>query len=140
MPILVDGDNLLGRWPGRARSQGQRVLLSHELQRAARRMGSRIHVCFDGSRPDGIGVAAQSHWSGADSSADEWIVAFLENEKDPKSWSVVTDDRPLGDRCRWIGATIRGCRDFRLRLQGEVPEKPERENDIDYWIDTFNAE
>ena len=140
MPILVDGDNLLGRWPGRDRSQGERVLLSHELQRAARRTGSQIHVCFDGSRPDGIGVAARSHWSGAGCSADDWIVSLLQKEKDPKSWSVVTDDRPLGDRCRWVGANLRSCRDFRLRLQGEESEKPESEDDIEYWTRAFTEE
>ena len=48
MPILVDGDNLLGTWPGRRRSDAERRALAFELGRLAARLRRRVVVVFDG--------------------------------------------------------------------------------------------
>jgi len=140
MSYLIDGDNLLGRWPGRARSDGERMRLIHELARFARRVRRRTVVCFDGSPPPGTQPGRDTHWAGHGHSADDWIVARLEEERDRRGWTLVTDDRPLADRCRWLGAGTESCRRFRERLT-TVPggEKPEREPDVDDWLERFGG-
>jgi len=51
VPILVDGDNLLGTWPGRRRSDAERRALAFELGRFATQQRRRVVVVFDGPAP-----------------------------------------------------------------------------------------
>ena len=46
MPYLVDGDNLLGTWPGRSRSDADKRRLSAELARMARRENRQVGVGY----------------------------------------------------------------------------------------------
>jgi hypothetical protein len=69
------------------------------------------------------------------------ILELLRNERDPKGWTVVTNDRQLADRCRHLGARIEGPRPFRERLaRGDPAEKPEVAGELDYWLKEFGGE
>lgn len=138
MPFLVDGDNLLGTWPGRARSAPERRRLALELSRLEADRGRRVVVVFDGSPPEGLHFGADVHFAGPSTTADARILELLRRAADPAGWIVVTSDRSLGDRCRWLGARIERCDLFRRRLSGRGGgEKPERETDVDYWMSQF---
>ena len=141
MPRIVDGDNLLGGWPGRKRSDGDRRGLAHEIARLARRERWRMVVVFDGVHPPVRSLGSDVYYSGHGRSADELILDILRREQDRRGWVVVTDDRSLADQCRHLGARVEGCRRFRQRLAvGEDGEKPNRVEDLDYWMKVFKDE
>lgn len=139
MPILVDGDNLLGTWPGRRRSDAERRALAFELGRFAARQRRRVVVVFDGQAPPSSNLGEDVFFAGSGRSADDVILGLLRNEADPRGWTVATSDRSLGDQCRWIGARIERSDRFRRRLGPERgAEKPERETDVAYWLERFS--
>ena len=137
MPFLVDGDNLIGT-AGKARTDGEKRKLAAELARFARKARRRVVVVFDGSTPNAAGFGGDVVFSGPGRSADDVIVDRLRALKDRRGWIVVTNDRSLGDRSRWLEARHERCPEFRRRLRdaGET-EKPEREADVDYWLEQF---
>jgi len=138
VPFLVDGDNLLGTWRGRRRSDAERRKLAMELGRWAARQKRRIVVVFDGSAPPAAAFGSGVLFSGPGTTADEVILAFLREQQDRQSWIVATSDRSLGDQCRHLGSRIERCDRFRARLRSESPdEKPEREEDLAYWLEQF---
>jgi predicted RNA-binding protein with PIN domain len=141
VPRLVDGDNLLGRWPGRRRTTVERRALSGEIARHAARERRRIVVVFDGLAPDEPLPSHDAHFSGAGRSADDWILDFLRQQKNRRGWVVVTDDRSLGDRCRDLGATLESCRRFRERLlRREDGDKPSGPVDVQDWLEFFGED
>jgi YacP-like NYN domain len=141
VPLLVDGDNLLGTWPGRPRSDAARRELAGEILRYARRRRRRALVVFDGSSPPEESLGPDVRFSGPGRTADDLILALLREQADRRGWTVVTSDRSLGDRCRHLEASVERCDRFRRRL-GEPPggEKPDREEDLAYWIAQFGKE
>jgi len=137
MPVLIDGDNLLGTWPGRSRSDAERRAVALELARLAARERRRYVVVFDGRPRDQGSFGAGVRFAGADS-ADELILQILREQHDPRGWVVVTSDRSLADRCRHLEARVLRCDRFRGRLRPSAhAEKPEREEDVDYWLSRF---
>jgi len=141
MPYLVDGDNLLGTWRGRRRSDAERRKLAFELGRFATRQRRRIVVVFDGTAPPGTGLGPDVRYSGAGRTADDVILQFLREAQDPRGWTVVTSDRSLSDQCRYLHARPERCDQFRKRLHAATTEeKPEREHDLDYWLRQFGDE
>lgn len=140
MPWLVDGDNLLGAWPGRARTAAERQALALELRALANRERRRIVVVFDGA-PSGPAPGVDVEYSGAGRSADDCILARLRAAADPAGWTVVTNDRSLADRCRWSRARVEACHVFRRRVPRQpAGEKPEREDDAGYWLRVFGGD
>ena len=138
MAFLVDGDNLLGTWPGRPRSDADKRALAFELDRLAARLRRRVVVVFDGTAPAGIDLGPDVRFSGAGRTADDVLLAYLRTEPDPRGWVVVTSDRSLGDRCRALGARLERSDRFRARLSPAAGgEKPEREEDVDHWLREF---
>jgi len=138
VPFLVDGDNLLGTWPGRRRSDSERRSLAFDLQRLAVRLRRHVVVVFDGTEPPESHLGSDVIFAGPSRSADDAILALLKGQQNPRGWTVVTSDRSLGDQCRWIGATLVRCDRFRGRLAGgSRGEKPDRELDVDYWLERF---
>jgi hypothetical protein len=138
---LIDGDNLLGTWRGRERDARAKRELSFELARFARRVRRRCVTVFDGPAPQGMGFGGETRFSGRGRSADDWILDFLRAEIEPQGWSVVTSDRSLGDRCRHLRARVERSDRFRKRLFIESGnEKPDAEQDVDYWIRQFGEE
>ncbi len=141
MPILIDGDNLLGTWPGRDRGVAAKRHISFELARYARRIRRRCLTVFDGTAPSGTGFGGETRFSGRRRSADEWILDFLRAEAEPQGWCVITSDRSLGDRCRHLSARVERSDLFRKRLRTEpADEKPEPGVDMDYWLEQFGED
>ena len=140
MPRVVDGDNLLGGWPGRSRSEADKRRLSHELARLARREGREILLVFDGPEPMGIAFGGMTRFAGQGQTADAVILAHLRHQQDRRGCIVVTDDRSLGDQARWVGARVERCETLRARLAGSGEEKPGGQDDLDYWKDVFGVE
>lgn len=139
MPILVDGDNLLGTWPGRRRSDAERRKLAGELERFATRQGKQVLVVFDGCEPPGTHSGAHVRFAGPDHAADEMILAVLRRQAERRGWVVVTSDRSLGDQCRHLEARVERSDLFRKRLAApDSDEKPEREPDLAYWLKQFD--
>ena len=139
MPRLIDGDNLLGTWPGRGRSADDKRALVREIDAATRREKRRIVIVFDGAPPLGLSQGPDVVYSGR-ASADSVILDRLRTERDPKGWTVVTNDRQLADRCRHLGARIEAPRSFRERLaDGPEGEKPDHPGELDYWLETFGG-
>ena len=141
MPRIVDGDNLLGTWPGRSRSPSDKRALSREIDALVRRERRACVLVFDGAAPEGIAFAADTVFSGPGRSADAVILARLRAAADPRGYTVVTHDRSLADRCRAQGARIESPRDFRSRLAGGPSgEKPAQEDDVDAWLEVFGED
>ena len=135
MPRLIDGDNLLGTWPGRSRSDAERRALAGQIERTFR--GRRAVVVFDGLAGD-AGFPGEVRFSGPGVPADDLILSVLARETDRRGWVVVTSDRSLGDRCRHLGARVERCDRFRGRLSpARESEKPERVEDLGEWLSTF---
>ncbi len=142
MPWIVDGDNLLGR-ARRARTDDvEKRRLSAELDRFARAAGKRVTVWFDGDPPDRSGFSGHVRFSGRGRSADDGIHDQVRRSANPGGCVVVTSDRSLADRCRWLGARPMSCEEFRRRLARAAAatgggEKPDRETDVDGWLEVF---
>lgn len=140
MPILVDGDNLLGAWRGRARTDPEKRRLAGEIHRFSTSARRRILLVFDGVAelpPPSNDVL----FSGHGRTADDLILSLLRDEEDPRGWIVVTNDRPLGDRCRHLGARVERCDVFRKRMTASGgPEKPEGRVDVKDWLEWFGEE
>lgn len=137
MPIVVDGDNLLGT-SGRERSTAERRVLARELAALARREGKRVVTVFDGPDPLRPAFGRDVRFSGPGRTADAVILELVRDDPDPRGLLIVTSDKSLGDRCRWLGARVERCHVFRPRLRapgGE--EKPESEDDIEGWLERF---
>jgi predicted RNA-binding protein with PIN domain len=140
VPLIVDGDNLLGTWPGRRRSDSERRELAMQLARHARRSRRRVVVVFDGSPPPGAAFGADVLFSGPGRTADDVMIEFLRAQSDRRGWIVVTSDRSLGDQCRHLEARVERCDRFRGRLRvRDDQEKPEREDDVDFWLEQFGG-
>ena len=140
MPTLIDGDNLLGTWPGRRRSDAERRKLAMQVGRLAAREGKRFITVFDGNPPHSAAFGAGVRFSGPGKTADELILEILRVEQDRRGWLVVTSDRSLGDQCRYLEARVVRCDRFRGRLHGVGEgEKPERETDVEFWLNEFGG-
>jgi predicted RNA-binding protein with PIN domain len=141
MPHVIDGDNLLGTWPGRSRSDAEKRKLVREVWQLARIEHRRIVVVFDGSPPPGVSYGSQVLFSGPGRNADAVILEFLRAQIDRRGWTIVTSDRPLADQSRFLGAQVESTRTFRDRLGRDVSEeKPDTPGDLDYWLEQFDKE
>jgi hypothetical protein len=137
----VDGDNLLGSWPERGRSEGERRALAREIASLARDLKRRVVLVFDGEPPPGPDLGPDVRFSGRGHSADDLVLEILRAQVDPRGWTVVTNDRALGDRCRHAGARVERCDAFRERLtRAAAPEKPAASRDVAYWMEVFGED
>jgi len=141
MPRVIDGDNLLGTWPGRRRSDAEKRALAREVDGLRRREKRRVVLVFDGSPPPGVSYGADVFFSGPGRKADALILEMLRRENDPRGFTVVTNDRSLADQCRFVGASVEGVRAFRERLSRDTEgEKPEAAGELDYWLTQFGGD
>jgi hypothetical protein len=141
MPFLVDGDNLLGAWRGRSRSHEEKRRLAGEIFRYAVRERKQVFVVYDGVCPGEAPPSNQVLFSGGRRSADDLILERIRREAEPRGWTVVTNDRPLADRCRHLGSRVERCDVFRKKLQ-KLPgeEKPQGKVDVEEWLDWFGED
>ena len=141
MPFLVDGDNLLGTWPGRRRSDAERRQLAMELGRLAHRWRRRVLIVFDGQPPPETSFGSNVRFAGPARTADDLILEFLREQNDRRGWTVITSDRSLGDQCRYLEARVERCDLFRRRMSSDpAAEKPDRVDDLDYWMEQFGED
>lgn len=141
MPRIIDGDNVLGTWPGKRRSDADRRELVRSIARWSHRERRRAVVVFDGPEPPVPPPAHDVHYSGGGKSADDWIIEFVRRGTDPRGWVVVTNDRSLQDQCRHLGARVERCERFRERLaQPDGGEKPSGPVDVDEWLEFFGSD
>ena len=140
MPRIIDGDNLLGTWPGRKRSDSDRRELARCIGRWSHRERRRVILVFDGPDPPVPPPVHDVHFSGPGTSADDWIIDFLRRLPTAGGWILVTNDRSLGDQCRHLGARVERCDQFRRRLAPtKGGEKPEGPVDVDEWLEIFGT-
>ena len=137
MPWIVDGDNVLGS----RRDDGRKRALASAVAELGRRRSREILLVFDGPDP-GVVFPGSVLWSGPGRRADDLIRARVVGDLEPRGWTVVTDDRPLADRCRTAGARVVRCGPFRRSLEttGGDEEKPSRPDDLDYWESIFSGD
>ena len=141
MPRVIDGDNLLGTWPGRSRGDADKRALAREIDDLRRDEKRRVVLVFDGSPPPGVSYGPDVQFSGKGRKADAVILELLRQEGDKRGWTVVTNDRSLADQCRWLGARVEAARAFRERLLRDTAgEKPEGGDDVPYWLEQFGAD
>lgn len=140
MPRIVDGDNLLGSWPGRSRSEAEKRALSQELARFALREGRKMVVVFDGAQPEGLAFGPETRFAGRGVRADDVILEHLRKQSDRQGWVVVTGDRSLGDQARWLGARVERCEALRARMASAGAEKPDAGDDLAYWKEVFGGD
>ena len=140
MPRIVDGDNLLGAWPGRDRSDVEKRELVRQIDRLSTREGGRVLIVFDGTAPAWASFR-DVLFAGGGKSADAVILERLRRDPDPRGWTVVTNDRSLADKCRAIGARVEGTKTFRARLAAQAAsEKTEGDADVAYWLEQFGGD
>jgi predicted RNA-binding protein with PIN domain len=136
---LVDGNNLIGRLGG-----GTREGLVSELCDLARRKRKKLTVVFDGppdsGRPKVQALGEVTVVYAAPRSADEEIVRRIREARDPRSVTVVTDDRSLLSAVAAAGARTAGVelfsRDASSRLsrsEGRDAEKPAAPGNAAEW-------
>ena len=141
MPRVIDGDNLLGTWPGKSRSDADKRALVREVDQLTRREKRRVVVVFDGSPPPGVSYGPDVLFSGKGRKADAVILELLRRESDKRGWTVVTNDRSLADQCRFVGARVEAARAFRERLLHDTAgEKPDTPDELDYWLRQFGGD
>ena len=141
MPFLVDGDNLLGTWPGRRRSDAERRDLAMELGRLAHRWRRRVLIVFDGQPPPAPSFGSNVTFAGGARTADDVILQMLREQTDRRGWIVITSDRSLGDQCRYLEARVERCDRFRRRMSRDpATEKPDPGEDLDYWLEQFGED
>ncbi len=140
MPWIVDGDNLLGTWAGRKRSDPEKRDLAREVRRLAARERRRVVLVYDGAPPPGTPEGPDLRYAGAGRSADDVILETIRRDPDPRGWTVVTLDRSLADQARWLGASVERCEAFRARLQRDASatEKPDSAGDVAEWERIFS--
>lgn len=130
MIVVIDGYNLLKQiFPGiKGSLEKQRALfiqhLAHYKMKKAKEI-SEIVVVFDAgpsthaTREVKSGVVVV--FSGTRSSADNWILAFVERKKG-QELLVVTLDRELLDACKRLGADVLSVYDFYNIMQQNLLE------------------
>lgn len=138
MPFIIDGDNLLGTWPGRRRSDADKRELAMQVARLSAAERKRFITVFDGTAPPGVSFGAGVRFAGPGRTADELILDILREQEHRRGCVVVTSDRSLGDQCRYLEARVERCDRFRGRLRaGHPTEKPEHEDEIEFWLRQF---
>ena len=138
MPFIIDGDNLLGTWPGRRRSDADKRQLAMQIARLAAAERKRFITVFDGTAPPGVAFGAGVRFAGCGRTADDLILDTLKEQEDRRGCVVVTSDRSLGDQCRYLEARVERCDRFRGRLRAApATEKPEHEDEIEFWLRQF---
>jgi predicted RNA-binding protein with PIN domain len=127
MPVLLDGNNLLHRLPGKPASRAD---LRRLVLEACRHQRMRITVVFDGPPPEGAPpreeLGAVSVVYAGSETADDVIIRSLPLGRAARDWVVVTDDRELRARARQRGARVKSVAEW-SRMKPAPPPRPRAE-------------
>lgn len=153
MPYIIDGNNLLGSWGGPAVSGDGRVEVLRRVAAFCRDRGARVTLVFDGApfRPE---LGAQElgrvsvRFAERGSDADTVIRDLVDRAARPGELTVVSSDKAVYSYARTRGAAALRAHDWNALARapshrprpspGERSEKPERETDIEGWLERFS--
>jgi predicted RNA-binding protein with PIN domain len=156
VPYLIDGNNLLGSWGDGCPSREGRSEVVRRVAAFCRARGASATIVFDGVpfRPElGSGqdlgrVTLRFPIQGAD--ADSLIRDLVDGATRPGEILVVTSDKALYSYVRTRGAAVLRAHEWNALASGARPrgrrrqqagsEKPEREVDIEGWLERFSRE
>jgi predicted RNA-binding protein with PIN domain len=150
MPYLIDGHNLIGRFPGLslADPEDERKLLE-ALEVFARFSRRKAVVFFDrgqsGSKPQFLaGRMITAHFVPPPRPADDAILEFLRGRKDAQHYTVVSSDSEVRNRARRAGAKVVSSEEFARRMlallqRGEKEKPSEEPKDIEEWLRLFRG-
>jgi len=152
LPYIIDGNNLLGSWGGPAVPGDGRVEVLRRVAAFCRARGARVTLVFDGA-PFRPAVGAQElgrlsvRFPEAGSNADAVIRELIDRAARPAELTVVSSDKAVYSYARTRGAAALRARDWNAlaRAPERRParsaegraEKPERETDIEGWLERF---
>jgi hypothetical protein len=150
MPYLIDGNNLLGSWGGPRAGDDRRAEVVRRVAAFCRARNVRATVVFDGHplRPD---MAVQDLGPltvrvppvGGD--ADTVIRELLDRSPRPAEWVVVSSDKAVYSYAKTCGASVLRAHEWNALASRSSPtqdrgrEKPEREDDVEGWLDVFSS-
>jgi predicted RNA-binding protein with PIN domain len=150
MPYVIDGHNLIGRFPGIELEdpEDERKLLE-VLEIFARFSRHKVVVFFDRGMP-GAGPQFQAgrmltaHFVLPPRKADDAIFDFLRGHKDARGYTVVSSDSEVCTRARRAGAKVVASEEYARRVRALVrkreKEKPsEKPADIEEWLRLFGG-
>jgi predicted RNA-binding protein with PIN domain len=150
VPYLVDGNNLLGSWGGRAGPGDGRLEVVRRVAAFCRARSARAILVFDGAplrsdveAPELGRVSLRFPGPGRD--ADSVIRDLVQRAANPGELIVVSSDKALYSWCRTRGAAVLRAHEWNriersLRSTGGdalAAEKPEREPDVEGWLRIF---
>jgi predicted RNA-binding protein with PIN domain len=152
LPYIIDGNNLLGSWGGPAVPGDGRVEVLRRVAAFCRDRGARVTLVFDGApfRPELGGqelgrVSVRFPDPGSD--ADAVIRGLIDGAARPAELTVVSSDKAVYSYARTRGAAALRAHDWNALARGparrprpgksERSEKPERETDIEGWLERF---
>jgi predicted RNA-binding protein with PIN domain len=156
MPYVIDGNNLLGSWGGPAIRGDGRLEVVRRVAEFCRARGARAVLVFDGA-PFRTELGGQDlgrvsiRFAAPGGDADSVIRGIVERAARPAEVLVVTSDRALYSYARTRGAAVLRAHEWnalaragssapkRARASGDA-EKPERETDIEGWLERFSRE
>jgi predicted RNA-binding protein with PIN domain len=155
MPYLIDGNNLLGSWGAQRPPGDARAEVVRRVAAFCRSKGARATVVFDGApfRPEfgaqDLGpVALRFPPEGQD--ADTVIKDIIDKAARPGELLLVSSDKALYSYARTRGVSTLRAHEWNALLRGARPrgakarslassaEKPEREVDVDGWLQRFS--
>ena len=159
MPYLIDGNNLLGSWGGPAVAGDGRAEVVRRVAAFCRQQGARAMLVFDGLpfRPElgdqDLGRVSL-RFAGPGSDADTLIRRLVDTAQRTGEIVVVTSDKAVYSYARTRGASVLRAHEWNAlqraveehgpparraaRGRAAFTEKPERESDIDGWLDRFS--
>lgn len=125
MSLIVDGNNVMGRV---AMTEQQ---LINQLGHLANQKRHRMVAFFDGQRP-GSKLSLDYgrllvRYSGPGFSADQRILDFLQQQKDLRSWQLVSDDAELRAKAGSLGVRSLAVKDLMARIGQHRAEEDLRE-------------
>jgi predicted RNA-binding protein with PIN domain len=152
LPYVIDGNNLLGSWGGPAVPGDGRLEVLRRVAAFCRARGARATIVFDGApfRADLGGqdlgrVSVRFPPTGSD--ADSVIRQMVDGAARPAELTVVSSDKAVYSYARTRGARALSAREWSALARGsahhprrpprEGSEKPERETDIEGWLERF---
>lgn len=153
VPYLVDGNNLLGSWGGPGAGGDRRLEVVRRVADFCRARGARAILVFDGApfredveAPELGRVSLRFPKPGGD--ADGVIRRIVSEARRPGDLIVVSSDKALYSWCRTRGARVLRAHEWNRieRRPGpgqpgaEGSEKPEREDDVEGWLEIFGED